>query len=162
MPDRLGLPTAILVCLIGLAAAGCTSEPELVGRMGITADATGQPVLVLEPCGGSIDEITLSLLPFGKQTESGDVGSWRAASKVTALTHLALAGDNPGWAGATVLLDPAKHYIAQALSTTHPNDAFNDVTFEGSQVAKLDPSKVYVNSDDPDSTALVPAGPVTC
>ncbi len=155
MTARFVLPLAALALGTTLLT-GCSGDPTLVGRMGITADAEGRPVLVLAPCGGSIDQITLGLLPQGNETDSGTVGSWQSGSAVRSLTHLALGDTTPAWTGDAVHVDPRKHYIAQAISSSHPADAFNDVTFAGDQIATLDPTKVYVNSDDPDSAALVP------
>lgn len=135
--------------------AGCTQEPKIVGRMGVTSDGYGHVVLVLAPCGGSIDTIQLALLPYGKQTKSGQVGSWKSASVVSTTTWLALSQKNPGWAGPSISTESTKHYIASALSTTHKNDAFPDVTFSGGQVASMTPTDVYVNSENADSSALV-------
>lgn len=152
--------SAIALGAAGLMLAGCTQEPQVVGRMGITSDGNGNVVLVLAPCGGFIDTITLSLLPYGKQTQSGTVGEWKSDASLRTTTRLSLNGPKLGWVGGQVTTQPQQHYIASAGSSTHHDDAFPDLTFGGDQVATLDPSKVYVNSEDPDSSALV-ARPLT-
>lgn len=147
-----------LSCLLGAllaGTAGCTDEPRLVGQMGITADAQGRPVLVLATCRGSIDDVSLSLLPVGKQTASGDVGEWTRASRVRGTSRLDTADPAAPWQGPGVVVHPRRYYIAEASSSSNEVDALNDMTFRGRQVRKLDPSKVYLNSDDPDSDELV-------
>ena len=139
-----------------LALSGCTSDPNLVGQMGVTANSKGQAVLVLATCGGEIDDVTLGFLPVGKQNRSGQIGEWKRSSKVTGTSRLDLTAPADGWDGPTQTLQPAPYYIASASSTKNGSDALNDMTFRGRQIKKLDPSKVYVNSDNPDSDKLIP------
>lgn len=160
MSARIAATTALLA-MVALGAAGCTKDPVVVGRMGITANAKGQPVLVLATCSGSIDDVTLSQLPYGQQTANGEVGEWTTESKIHGTSRLDIGAPAPPWSGAGVSVRSALHYIASAGSSENETDALNDVTFQGRQVAALDPAKVYTNADDPDSDELVPHAAAT-
>lgn len=153
---RAGLAALATGCV--LVAGGCTGEePRLVGHLGLSVDRHGAPVLVLAGCRGAIDGVDLSLLPWASSKDSGRVGAWHTGRAVTGLVRLDLADPGPRWAPtAPTSLEPGKHYIAEATSSTAHLEALNDLTFASRQLRDLRPDTVYTDSEDADSTALVP------
>jgi len=104
--------TALGALLLLSAAAGCGNavNTEIVGMTGLTADASGAPVVIVAPCGGAVDRITVhKLIDLASATPGATtplVTELRASTPHTDLISVSLVDPAPGWS-ASAPFDPA-------------------------------------------------------
>lgn len=145
--------TAVLVAALVPALAGCGNfiTTEIVGMVGVTADAEGRPVVIVAPCGAAIDRMhVVELLDRSKvnEQETNPVLLELARSAaITGPTTLNLAA--PGDWTPEGSFDPAAQaaVVIGAASSTKDQSA-TPVQVTTAQYADLDASHVRVREDE--------------
>jgi len=117
------------------------------GQVGVTVDAAGAPVLVLEVCHGSVETITV--VGPNRGGKANEVfAHLKAPAPVARPTQVALLGPPPGWGGTptTLPLDTQPFLIASAEGT---QSELRQVDFSAADLTALDPETVqYSEYDD--------------
>ncbi|WP_041795554.1 hypothetical protein [Modestobacter italicus] len=117
------------------------------GQVGVTVDATGAPVLMLEVCHGSVDTVTVVGPNRGSQPNEV-FARLTAPAPVASPTQVALLAPPPGWSGTptSLPLDTQSFLIASAEGT---QSELRQVDFSAADLATLDPETVqYSDYDD--------------
>ena len=117
------------------------------GQVGVTVDAAGAPVLILEVCHGSVDTITV--LGPNRGSEPNEVfANLRSPAPVANPTQVALLAATPGWTGAPTSLPLDTHPFLIA-SAQGDQSELRQVDFSAADLAALDPATVqYSEYDD--------------
>jgi hypothetical protein len=127
---------------VGIAAAcaltltACTVPPG--GVVGVTVDAQGKPVIVVQMCEGHIDGATM-------YREDETFGKWEVSSPVTGFSQFDLDTGGNGWAvvGDLVGRDPKLRYTIYGWSKDNSRSA-NHLDFSEQELAELKPGTVLV------------------
>jgi hypothetical protein len=142
---RFGAAAAACV-LLSLGLTGCTVEPG--GSLGLTVDAAGQPVIVVQMCKGYLDGATL-YEDVDNPDDNDDNGSWKVEPRVTGFSQFSLAKGGDGWK----LEQPLKPLAAKAKYSiygwTEDNRWSADqlpVTLD--EIAKLRPGQIWYSTFD--------------
>jgi hypothetical protein len=148
--------------LVGLVAVGVLlpgdTGPDggpagINGQVGVTVDAAGAPVLILEVCHGSVDTITV--VGPNRGSEPNEVfANLRAPASVATPTQVALLSPTPGWTGtpASLPLEDQPFLIASAQG--HQRQ-LRQVDFSAADLATLDPATVQYSDYDAAKRDLV-------
>ncbi|NUR96099.1 MAG: hypothetical protein HOV67_12680 [Kribbellaceae bacterium] len=135
-----GVATAAVVGAPALT--GCTVPPG--GVMGLTVDANGDLLAVVQMCEGQIDGATL-YLPSDSEIVADEktIGRWEVSPPVAGFSEFSLAKGGNGWRLAQPLQrrDPAKRYTIYAWSNANDWSA-DGPEFTAAEVAGLHPSDV--------------------
>jgi hypothetical protein len=146
-----GVVSATVGC--SLALSGCTVPPG--GIVGVTVDAQGKPVIVVQMCEGHIDGATLYLPdpdPDRIPPQDKTMGSWEVASPVTGFSQFRLDAAGNGWRLVSTLepRDPETRYSIYGWSKDNSWSA-NHLHFSERELVGLEPGSVRVPSEDPES-----------
>lgn len=106
---RLSLALAVLAGLAAFLTAGCASAVS--GRVGVSLDDRGKPVLVVISCDRALDEVIVS-------DTTGEIGRWTTAPATSGLTTLDPAAPTPLWRGAGISWPQRGEVSVNAASTT--------------------------------------------
>lgn len=123
------------------------------GQVGVTVDAAGAPVLILEVCRGSVNTITV--VGPNRGSEPNEVfANLRAPAPVATPTQVALLSPTPGWSGtlASLPLDTQSFLIASAQGD---QSELRQVDFSAADLATLDPATVQYSIYDDAKQDLV-------
>lgn len=145
--------------ILAAALAGCIApDVDVTGALGVTVDDAGRPVLVVEACDGAASVITLS---FDREGLTGDevnkdIARWAAADPASGTSELVLHAPGAPWIGEGVELPADRGFVAGGQGESDTS-VLTQVSFRASDLADLDPEKVYRN--DPDSLTNLDADP---
>jgi hypothetical protein len=157
-----------VVLLLALAVVLTACGPPSAGVMGVTVDASGRPVGVLEICEGHIDGASLyeTSVDESAQPDPRHLGDWVVAPAVTSSSRLDLTRPAGAWQIETPLatLQPGTSYTLYGW--THDNSwSAAGVEFSPEDLKQLRPGQVrydaglHADEDNPeDTTATVPVG----
>ncbi|MBF5080951.1 hypothetical protein [Quadrisphaera sp. INWT6] len=120
------------------------------GQVGLAADATGSPVLVLEVCRGAVDTIDVAGPNIGGV--NAPVAVLKAPAPVTTPTEVSLLAPPPGWSGApaSLPLDSTEFVIASAFGSQSELRQVDFGAPELASVAAAGPDAVLYSEYDPD------------
>lgn len=147
---------------VAVSLSACIApDIDVIGALGVTVDEQGRPILVVEPCDGAAVLITLSFNREGlaDDEENDDIGSWTAAEPVVGKSELVLNAPSPPWQGVAVDLPAGRGYIAGGQGRGE-KQVLTQVAFSSSDLAEMEPGRVYSNNPDLDVTTLVARTPV--
>lgn len=136
-----------------LALTGCgnwVGDVEHVGRVGLTVDDTGGPVVLVAPCRtGTVQvSIVLGRTPdMAGDEENEKVGTWTARTASDRLSELNLADPGSDWDGDPA--GPPRKEQTWIVNGTFTEDADTEVVMvgpfvEASQLDELTPDHVLV------------------
>jgi hypothetical protein len=156
---------AVLASAFVLTACG----PPSAGTMGVTVDASGRPVGVLEVCEGHVDGVRLYETPVGdadQSTPAQVVGDWVVSPAVTSSSRLDLGRPTGAWRAETPLaaLEQGRSYTLYGW-TNDSSWSAGGVEFSREDLELLRPGQVrydaglHADEENPeDTTATVSAG----
>ena len=127
------------------------------GVLGVTVDAGGQPVIVVQMCEGHIDGATMYLEdpdPDRETPHNEDFGKWEVSPAVDGFSQFSLAEGGNGWrlVGALKPRDPATKYTIYGWTKDNRWSAAH-LDFSQRDVDALQPGTVLTISTDPESNA---------
>ncbi len=145
-------PTPLVVLAVGAAVAlsscGNLITTEIVGKVGISVDTEGNPVVVVAVCDGYLDQVEISQGREGLAEDETNplVGTWDAAGQHTGVSELDLAAPGSDWQTRTpVSLEPGVLYIVTAHQVGADVQA-SQVDFDVGDLRGLEPGYVYTGS----------------
>ncbi|WP_405071096.1 hypothetical protein OG558_16770 [Kribbella sp. NBC_01510] len=130
----MGIWGAAAACCAGLTS--CTVAPG--GVVGVTVDAQGAAVIVVQMCEGHIDGATL-------YRDDKTLGKWEVSSPVTGFSQFTLDSGGNGWAvvGELEGRDPEQQYTIYGWSNDNSWSA-NHLDFSDRDLSGLKPGTVLV------------------
>ncbi|MEI8409649.1 MULTISPECIES: hypothetical protein [unclassified Kribbella] len=138
-----GMSLAAIACL-----AGCGVPAG--GLVGVTVDAAGNPVIVVQMCEGHIDGATL--YRFSEEPDDEEVlGRWEVSSPVSGFSQFDLDTGGNGWAvvGELEARDPQQRYTIYGWSNDNSWSAAH-LTFSDRELSGLKPGTVLVPEREQD------------
>lgn len=137
-----GICVATAGCLAGLTS--CTVPPG--GVVGVTVDAQGAAVIVVQMCEGHIDGATL-------YRDDKTFGKWEVSSPVTGFSQFALDTGGNGWAvvGELEARDPEQQYTIYGWSNDSSWSATH-LDFSDRDLSGLKPGTVLVPEREQEGT----------
>lgn len=133
-----------------LALTGCMAlapePPPVVGALGVTVDEAGRPVVLVEPCGGTVARVDLAGTREGlaPDQENTELGSFVARSADPGWTELALHEPAAPWEGEPVEVGPDARGVI-ASGTTVDGEILTQVAFRAGQLPGMEPGTVYLS-----------------
>ncbi|GAA0950677.1 hypothetical protein GCM10009554_51000 [Kribbella koreensis] len=138
--------------MLSLGLTGCTVEDG--GALGLTVDAAGKPVIVVQMCKGYLDGATL----YEDVENPGDDdhnGRWTVEPRVTGFSQFSLADGGNGWKleGSLKPLAAQVKYVIYGWTEDNRWMALHlPVTLD--EIARLRPGQIrYSNFDEADTYA---------
>lgn len=134
-----------------LLTAGCgnlVGDVEQVGRLGVTVDEAGKPVVLVEPCreGTARIDVSLGRSPgMDSEQKNEEVGSWTAAAASDKPSELEVTAPGDAWKGPKVE-PPQKttHWILTGTFDGEDETSLAGLDFTGADLAALDTDTVLV------------------
>lgn len=119
------------------------------GQVGLAADASGNPVLVLEVCRGAVD--TISVVGPNTGGRNAFIAALQAPAPVTGPTQVSLLDPPSGWSGApgSLPLDSVEFVIASASGRQSELRQVDFGATELASVAAAGPDAVLYSEYDP-------------
>ena len=151
--SRTSLLMTTLAAAVTLAGCGNGVTTEVRGIVGLTADSSGAAVILLSPCGASLDRITISGLvdrSSGSATATNPViGAFSAASAPTVTSGIVMGAPQPPWT-VTKAVDPLQvtgGFVIDASSST-ADQAATSVLVSRAALDSLDAGHVVVREGE--------------
>ncbi len=121
-------------CLVALTGCGVDGS----GVVGVTVDAAGNPVVVVQMCEGHINGATL-------YRDDTTLGKWQVSSPVTGFSQFDLDSGGNGWAvvGDLERRDPEQRYTIYGWSNDNKWSA-SHLEFSDRELSGLKPGTVLV------------------
>lgn len=142
----------VLAALAAVAAVAMFVAPPgpggsgIVGDLGVTVDAAGEPVLVLVVCERSVSTVRLHGPYRGGPNEV--YGELRAPADIAATTLLPLSDLPAGWAGGPIDLPLEERPDDLVLASADGEQSMlRSVGFTDSDLTALDPARMLVGGD---------------
>jgi hypothetical protein len=138
-------------CIVGLSACG-NAIPEVTdsGQMGLTVDATGQPVIAVFTCTkttAAVDMFEGRKRSDPQDKVSVDRGSWVARRAFAGVQRLAITAPGDDWKTdrGPGVLEPGTQFVLEGRTTEVEYSSLGGVGFRTRDLAKLSPDRVEVN-----------------
>lgn len=157
---RLAPPALTCVLIAGYVAAlvglpGDSGNAGVNGSVGLSVDASGSPVLILQVCRGSIETLTVVGLNRGNEPNEVFV-ELTAPQEVTTMTAVSLLHPPTGWTGAPESLPLTTRPQLLLIATARGEQStLREVDFTAGDLSSLDPGTVQYSSYDIDAQDLV-------
>ncbi|MFI7065037.1 hypothetical protein ACIBL3_28870 [Kribbella sp. NPDC050124] len=151
MPRWVGIAVAAAGSVLMLA--GCTVPPG--GVVGVSVDAAGKPVFVVQMCEGHVDGASLYLPdpdPDRAPPQDQDMGTWEVSPALTGFAQFSAETGGNGWrvSGTVRPRDPEARYRIYAW--THDNSWSADgPEFSERDLQAVQPGKLIVPPSEPES-----------
>ncbi|MFG1814416.1 hypothetical protein ACGFIF_11665 [Kribbella sp. NPDC049174] len=141
-----GTGLAAISCLAAVVGCGVPTG----GVVGVTVDAAGRPVVVVQMCEGHIDGATMYL------PDDEEFGRWEVSPPVTDFSQFSLTDGGNGWrlVGSLKPREPETRYVIYGWSNDSSWSATH-LEFSERDLEDLQAGTVLVPSADPDSTSNV-------
>ena len=147
---RLGSALGLSVTVLTACGFGNSITVHQRGRIGVTVDETGRPVLAVLTCRKATPQVDLA--EGRHDTDPPDRpnvqrGNWQARASFTGVQMLPLASAGPNWEQTgprTGQLEPDRLFVAGGGTTEDDDAVLQQVTFRGRDLAGLDPGRVRV------------------
>jgi hypothetical protein len=138
----LALDGALVVALVTISVASPGSSSGVDGQVGVTVDAAGAPVLLLEVCRGSLDVVTV----VGPNVDGRNEQYARLVppTPITASMTVSLSSPPSGWTVEQLALPLAGHASLLLIASAYSDDGQEllQADFTPEQLATLDPDTV--------------------
>jgi hypothetical protein len=147
-------------CIVGLSACG-NAIPDVTdsGQMGLTVDATGQPVIAVFTC--TKTTAAVDMFEGRKQSDpedkvSVDRGSWVARRAFAGVQKLAITAPGEDWKtdSGPGVLESGTQFVLEGRTTEVEYSSLGGVDFRTRDLAKLSPERVEVNGEQMTWTAF--------
>ena len=145
-----------------LLVTGCgnaiDTPPPPNGAVGISVNAAGDPIGIIEVCRSSVDAIEMSGQISDEKSENPSLGRWTATAPITGSAVLDFLHPGPKW---TATLQPRSfeahrtHIVDNLTSAKDEDSVLSQGTFTLEQVAKLTNKDVLV-PDGPTNLKVIP------
>ena len=138
-------------CVVGLSACG-NVLPDVTdsGQMGLTVDATGEPVIAVFTC--SKATVAVDMFEGRKQNdpatkESVGRGSWQARRAFAGVQKLAIMAPGASWKtnSGPGQLESTTHFYLEGRTTEVEYSTLGGTGFRTRDLPKLSPDRVEVN-----------------
>lgn len=130
-----------------MTVAGCIApDAEVVGKVGVTVDDQQRPIIVMEACDATAEELHLSKDREGLPPEEPNeqLGEWTAEGGAPGRSELALHAPASPWAGDPVTLPDSGGVIAGATGTGW-DEVLSQVSFRVADLETMEPGVIQVN-----------------
>jgi hypothetical protein len=138
-------------CVVGLSACG-NVIPDVTdsGQMGLTVDATGQPVIAVFTCTKTtvaIDMYEGRKAADPETKESVQRGNWQARRAFAGVQKLAILAPGDSWKtiSGPGRLESTTHFYLEGGTTEVEYSSLGGTDFRTRDLAKLSPDRVEVN-----------------
>ena len=145
-----------------LVVAGCgnaiDTPPPPNGAVGISVNAAGDPIGIIEVCRSSVDAIEMSGQIIDEKSDNPSLGRWKPKAPITGSAVLDFLHPGPEW---TATLHPSSfephrtHIVDNLTSAKDEDSVLFQGTFTLEQVAKLTEKDVLI-PDGPTKEKVVP------
>ncbi len=144
---RTGLTLAALTLL--LAGCGNVITTDVIGSTGVVVDGQGNPVVLIEVCTGTIDNIDLAGTREGLADDEPNpsFGAWKAADPQKGSIEVNLVTGTPGWDGPKLVMESGHGYIVEGNSSTADVVA-SQAAFTAADLAGLKADQVIVRDNE--------------
>jgi hypothetical protein len=140
-----------VACVVGLSACG-NMIPDVTdsGQMGLTVDATGQPVIAVFTCSKTTAAVDMfeGRKPSDPEDKvSVDRGSWVARRAFAGVQKLAITAPGQDWKtdSGPGTLESGTQFVLEGRTTEVEYSSLGGVDFRTRDLAKLSPDRVEVN-----------------
>ena len=140
-----------VACVVALSGCG-NVIPDVTdsGQLGLTVDATGQPVIAVFTC--SKTTVAIDMYEGRKASDpdtkqSVERGSWQARRAFAGVQKLAILAPGDSWKtnSGPGRLEPTIHFYLEGSTTEVEYSSLGGTGFRTRDLAKLSPDRVEVN-----------------
>lgn len=141
------LVVALLLAFVGVRIVGPRDEEAgMVGGLGLTVSATGDPVLVFAVCRGTVDRVQISG-PNRGSVPNEVLARYQSSAGVGQGTRLKITAPSAPWTTDRALTREALAAQKLVIAIAHSDKAaLRQVSFADSDVASLEPGEVLQGS----------------